>query len=109
MPKFDLYDIPEVEVAPGFFARFVHTDNITIAHWRIEEGALLPEHSHPHEQTANIITGEFELNVDGETYHLKPGMVFFVPGNARHSGQALTNCQIIEVFHPVREDYRDLS
>lgn len=109
MPKYDLLDIPEIEIAPGFFARFVHTGHVTIAHWRIDEGAALPHHSHPHEQTANVIAGEFELTVDGVTHHLKPGMVFSIPGGASHSGRALTNCQLIEVFYPIREDYRDLS
>ncbi|MEJ2487803.1 MAG: cupin domain-containing protein [Anaerolineales bacterium] len=109
MPKYDLYEIPEVEIAPGIFARFIHTENLTIAHFRIVEGSDLPNHSHPHEQTANVITGEFELTVDGEVHHLKPGMVFAIPSGVSHSGRALTNCQIIDVFHPVREDYRDLS
>ncbi len=109
MPKYDLLDIPEIEIVSGFFAKFVHTEHITVVHWRIEKDAVLPEHSHPHEQTANMVTGELELTVDGVTHHLKPGMVFVIPGNAVHTGRALTNCQLIEVFYPIREDYRARS
>ena len=109
MPKYDLLDIPEIEIVPGFHAKLVHTENVTVAHWRIEPDAALPEHSHPHEQTTNVITGEFELTVDGITHHLKPGMVFVIPSEAVHSGRALTGCKLVEVFYPIREDYRDRS
>ena len=29
-----------------------------------------------------------------------------VPPNVTHSGRAVTECRIIDVFHPVRDDYR---
>jgi hypothetical protein len=29
-----------------------------------------------------------------------------VPPNVTHSGHAVTECRIIDVFHPVRDDYR---
>ncbi len=106
MPKYDLLNIPQTELVPGYHVRFVHTDNMTFAYWNIDRDAALPEHSHPHEQVANLIAGEFELTVDGVPHLLKPGMVFVIPGNVRHTGKALTDCQIIDVFYPTREDYR---
>jgi len=50
--------------------------------------------------------GEFELTIDDRTQRLGPGMVAFIPPNAVHSGRAVTRCRIIDVFHPVRDDYR---
>jgi len=55
---------------------------------------------------ANIIEGEFELTIDNETKILKPGDVAVIPSNAVHSGKAITDCRILDVFYPVREDYR---
>ena len=106
MPKISLNDIESKELAPGFHARMVHSENMTLAYWDIEEGSLLPEHSHPHEQVANVIEGTLELVVDGETHTMTPGKVFVIPSNAPHSGKALTACKVIDVFYPVREDYR---
>jgi quercetin dioxygenase-like cupin family protein len=106
MPLHDLLNIPEHEIVPGYHGRFVHAEHVTMAYWQIDRGAALPEHSHPQEQITNLVTGEFELTVEGVAHHLKPGMVFVIPGGVPHAGQALTNCQIIDVFHPVREDYR---
>ena len=94
------------ELLPGFRVKFVHTDHLTIAHWIIEAGAELPEHSHVHEMVVNVIEGRFELNLDGKTHVLEQGNVLVVPSSLPHSGRALTDCRIIDVFYPVREDYR---
>ena len=94
------------EMIPGFTGKFVHSANMTFAHWEIKKGALLPAHSHEHEQVANMISGEFELTVAGERMLLQPGDVAIIPSNAIHSGVAITDCKIIDAFYPVREDYR---
>ena len=106
MPFIRLEDIDEKEIAPGFRLRAVHTENMTFSYWNVRAGASLPGHSHPHEQVANIIEGEFELTIDNETKILKPGDVAVIPSNAVHSGKAITDCRILDVFYPVREDYR---
>ena len=106
MPFLNLHELEEKQIVPGFKAHFVHSQNMTFAYWDIEAGAVLPEHSHPHEQVANMIAGEFELTVNGETKVLRPGSVAIVPSDSVHSGRAITICRIIDVFYPVREDYR---
>jgi quercetin dioxygenase-like cupin family protein len=94
------------EVVPGYRARFVHSDRVTLAYWDIEAGAALPEHAHPHEQLTNVISGKFQLTIAGETHLLEPGLVAEIPPNVLHSGVAQTACRLIDVFCPVREDYR---
>ena len=101
-----LADVQEREIVPGYRARFVHGTNMTLAFWEIDAGAVLPEHSHPHEQASNLLRGEFELTLSGECIQLKPGMVVMIPPDAVHGGRAITACQILDVFQPVREDYR---
>ncbi len=94
------------ELVEGFKARFVHGENMTFAYWDIAKGARLPSHSHVHEQVVNMLEGRFELTVDGETRLLAAGDVVIIPPNAEHAGMAVTQCRILDVFHPVREDYR---
>ncbi len=106
MPVQELTKIQGREPMPGFLGKFVHSEFMTFAHWDIEEGAELPEHSHPHEQVANVISGEIELIIDGESHLLNSGSIAVIPPNALHSGKAITACRIIDVFYPIREDYR---
>jgi quercetin dioxygenase-like cupin family protein len=84
----------------------IHTDAMTLAYVDVDEGADLPEHAHVHEQVLNMLEGRFELTVEGNPHILEAGDVFAIPSNAPHSGRALTKCRILDVFHPVREDFR---
>jgi len=102
----NLADIQEREIVPGYRARFIHTEGMTLAYWHAEAGAALPEHSHPHEQIANVLEGEFELTVAGESRVLVPGQVAVIPGDVPHSGRAITDCRLLDAFQPAREDYR---
>jgi quercetin dioxygenase-like cupin family protein len=72
---------------------------MTFVYWDVPAAVLLPEHSHPHEQVAHTFEGQFEITVNGVTQILGPAP------NAVHSGRALTDCKILDVFSPVREDY----
>jgi quercetin dioxygenase-like cupin family protein len=101
-----LQAIKSREVFPGFHGRFIHSDQMTFAYWEIKKGRSLPEHAHMHEQVANILEGEFELTLDGTPFVLKPGSVLPIPSNVKHKGRALTDCKILDVFYPVREDYK---
>jgi len=106
MPFIALKDIDQKELLPGFSVRFVHAEKMTLAYWSIKAGALLPEHAHPHEQVAaQVMSGEFELTLAGETRIMKAGDVAIIPSNVVHSGRAITNCEMLDVFSPVREDY----
>jgi len=104
-----LDELPELEIADGILMRAVTAENMTVAHVRLAEGALLPEHAHPNEQVVNVIDGELELTVEGRPYSLVPGKVMVLPANVKHSGRAKTECRVIDVFHPVREDFRGNS
>lgn len=79
---------------------------MTFVYWTVEAGHTMPEHSHPHEQAAHVLMGEFELTVAGETKTLKPGIVAFIPPHVKHGGKAVTDCQLLDVFHPEREEYK---
>jgi quercetin dioxygenase-like cupin family protein len=101
-----LSEIKPTEVFPGFHGRFIHTATMTFAFWEITQGSAVPEHNHSHEQVVNVLEGKFELTVDGVTQTLEPGMIVTIASNIRHRGRAITDCRILDVFSPVREDYK---
>jgi len=105
----NLNELPELEIAPGVIGRVVTTGTFTVAHVTIKKGALLPEHAHYHEQAVNVIDGELELIVEGKPYVLKSGKVMVLEPNVPHSGKALTDVKVVDVFHPIREDFRGAS
>lgn len=104
MKKFSKEDAKPFELAPGITANVINSETMTIMHARLKAGATAPEHSHFHEQIVNVIAGEIELTVEGKAHHLKPGDTMLLPPNILHSARAITNCHVLDVFNPVRED-----
>jgi quercetin dioxygenase-like cupin family protein len=106
MPFVELDSIEVKEPFPGIKGRFVHTDNMTMAYWDIDEGALLPEHAHVAEQVVSMVEGKLELTVEGETRVLESGTILVIPSNVPHSARAITKVKVIDTFYPIREEYR---
>ena len=101
-----IHDVEERVLIPGTRVRFVHSDRMTVAYWHFDPGIDLPVHSHPHEQICNVMEGEFELTVDGTPEIMTAGHYRVIPPDAVHSGHSITACKVIDIFTPVREDYR---
>ncbi len=105
MPFIHQESLPSKELFPGYVAKMIHTDSMTLVYWTIAAGAAIPEHSHFHEQATHVLEGKFELVVAGEAQVLEPGIVAIIPSDLKHYGHALTDCLMLDVFSPVRQDY----
>jgi quercetin dioxygenase-like cupin family protein len=69
--------------------------------------ARVATHSHPHEQLGLMLEGELVLEIDGVPHRLRPGDAYTIPGGVPHAAWTEeTGCRIVDVFHPVREEYR---
>ena len=102
----NLSKIEAKEIVPGFHARLIHMDGLTVGHVKATKGSILPEHHHVHEQVTNIIEGSLEMTMNGVTKVCNPGDVIVIPSNLPHSAKAITDCYVIDCFQPVREDYK---
>jgi quercetin dioxygenase-like cupin family protein len=101
-----LNDIPSKELAIGIRGKYVHGSDTTFGYVLIKSGSILPTHYHVHEQITYIVKGELEMTIGGETFTLTEGTVHVIPSNTPHSAVARMDCIVIDVFSPVREDYR---
>jgi len=83
----------------------VHGNQTLLTKVKFEKGAVIPQHSHPHEQTGYLVSGQMDFLVDGEHCPAKPGDSWNIAGDVEHGATALEESVVIEVFSPVREDY----
>ena len=54
----------------------------------------------------HVLSGDFEFTVNGITSIFSKGDTIVIPSNTPHRGKALTNCKIMDVFSPKREEYK---
>jgi quercetin dioxygenase-like cupin family protein len=74
----------------------------------LEAGAIVPLHSHPQEQLGLVLRGEMRLVVEGVEHVLQPMDAYVVPGGIEHSATfGPEGATVLDVFHPVRDDYRE--
>jgi quercetin dioxygenase-like cupin family protein len=107
MPFAKLASIPAKEIFGGAVrGHYVHAERVTLGEVSLQANTTIPLHQHPHEQLTYVIEGRFQFTIGDETTILEPGMVAVIPGNVPHGGTTHTACRVIDLFAPVREDYR---
>jgi quercetin dioxygenase-like cupin family protein len=102
----NLSEITSKEIMPGYHGKMVHVKTMSWVFWDVEKGAEVPQHHHINEQIMHVVAGEFEFTLNGETVVYGAGDIVIIPSNTPHSGKALTPCKLMDVFSPVREEYK---
>lgn len=102
----NLSEISSKELMPGYHAKMIHGASMSWAFWEVDKGAEVPEHHHIHEQIMHVVKGKFIFTLNGKTKTYVAGDVLVIPSNIPHSGKALTKCRLMDIFSPVREEYR---
>jgi quercetin dioxygenase-like cupin family protein len=101
-----LDEIEEREIFPGFKGKFVHSEKMSWVFWDVKKGSVVNEHQHINEQIMHVVKGKFEFVLNGKHNIYTDGDIVVISSNMSHSGKALTNCKLIDVFSPIREEYR---
>ena len=102
----NIKDIPGKDLVNGITGRYVHGQAMTLGYVEIKKGSNLPAHHHVHEQITFILEGQLDMVIGDIPYSLRSGMYHVIPSNVIHSAVAVTDCKLIDVFNPVREEYR---
>ena len=103
---YSLNTLPAQEIIPGFQGKLVHGKEMSLVFWDVTSGSEVPEHHHKNEQIMHVIEGRFEFTLNNQTREYGPGDIVLIPAHVPHSGKALTNCKLMDVFSPVRDEYR---
>ncbi len=57
-------EIEHEAMSPGIARRVVHSDRMTIARIYLEQGSVVPRHSHEHEQVSYVLEGRLKFFFD---------------------------------------------
>jgi quercetin dioxygenase-like cupin family protein len=105
----DLAAGPWLELVPGVRMSPLFGEGAMLNLLEFEPGARVPEHDHTHEQLGLVVDGELVLAIAGTEHRLRAGQAYRIPGGVGHAAwtEEGMRCRVLDVFHPVREDYRD--
>ncbi|AGB33240.1 cupin [Natrinema pellirubrum DSM 15624] len=113
MERVSLTDREPAEAADGVhLALLAGTDSMNVQHFEIEPGAVVEEHSHPHEQTGYICSGELTFLVGGDDRDGRteivcgPGDSYAIPGDQPHAAENRSDEVVrgVDIFSPPRKD-----
>ena len=94
------------EILPGIFLKtLAYGDSTQLCHFKLKKGALIPEHQHPEEQSGYLLSGKLRLFGEAGEKIVNPGSSWSFKGDVRHGAEALSECELVEVFSPVRPQY----
>jgi unsaturated pyranuronate lyase len=101
-------DVRAFELATGVTGRPLFGAGAMLNLIEFEPGTEVPLHSHPHEQLGIVLRGMQALVVDGVPHELRPMEGYVLPGGVEHSAYCGPDgALVLDVFQPVREDYRE--
>lgn len=106
MKLIDMNRLAEEHILPGLKARFVHSENMSVAYWNMSKGADFPLHDHCHEQILNVVSGKIDVSVRGERMSLDPGCLLVLAPGEPHAVHAVADSFVIAVYYPHRLDYK---
>jgi quercetin dioxygenase-like cupin family protein len=96
-----------VEMVPGVMRRTLcESERMMLIEVTLERGAVVPLHTHPHEQIGYLASGRVLFEAGDERRELFAGDSWLVPSNMPHAVTALEPSVAIDVFSPPREEYR---
>ena len=86
--------------------QLIHTETMTLARVTLRKGAHVPMHGHENEQIANVLEGRVRFVVGVEEREVGAGETVPLPAHVPHEVEALEDSLVLDVFSPVREDWR---
>ncbi|HEX9191097.1 MAG TPA: cupin domain-containing protein [Candidatus Deferrimicrobiaceae bacterium] len=100
-------DLHPKTLAQGVTAKIVSGEKLMFSLVTLEPGAVVPTHSHPHEQMGMLVSGTMEFTIAGETRLLTGNGMYLVPGGVPHAAKAGPQGAVaLDAFSPPREEYR---
>ena len=98
--------IEEEQLNPLISRRVIHTERMTVCRIRLKKGAVVPMHSHENEQITMLEEGALRFIFEQGDKILRAGETLAIPPHAPHRVEALEDSLAMDLFSPVREDWR---
>ena len=99
-------DVKMENVGPGLDRQILGYDSdLMLVKVYFKKGSIGYLHEHHHQQVSYVVSGKFEVEIDGKKERLEEGDAFVIPTNVLHGAVCLEDGILIDTFSPLREDF----
>ncbi|MFX1376856.1 MAG: cupin domain-containing protein [Promethearchaeota archaeon] len=84
----------------------LYNDNIMLCHFTLEKDAEIPIHSHKEHQIGYVLKGKLKFLIEDGEFLANEGESYIFDSNEKHGAKILEDSEVIDVFHPARDDYK---
>ena len=104
---FDSEFVERRQLLPGVTARLIWGERVMMGIIDFEPNAIVPWHSHPHEQCGRVLEGSAWFELEGhEKTKLVAGEHYVISGHVPHQVTATSEgCVALDIWSPIREEY----
>ena len=107
MNKISKKDIQAIEALDGIFRRTLsYNNNLMLCHFFLKKGSEVPLHSHEQHQVGYVIKGRLRFYTEKLEFIAQEGDSYIFESNEKHGASILEDSEVIDVFNPMREDYK---
>ncbi len=105
---FDFDAVMKKQLLEGVNLKAVYGERIMMSFVELDAGAVVPQHSHEHEQMGYVISGELDFRIGDEQKICRTGDSYLAPSNVIHGVKVSDDgpAKVLDIFCPPREDYK---
>lgn len=82
-----------------------YSKDMMVCWMELKAGAVIPSHSHAHEQSTTLVSGKCLYAVGGETKEVGAGDCVMIGPDVPHEITVLEDMVAVDTFSPRREDF----
>jgi quercetin dioxygenase-like cupin family protein len=105
MTHYDWNLLTPEQVNPQITRKAIHSGSMTIARLELQKDAVVPSHSHHHEQITMVERGALRFAIGGGEKVVRAGESLVIPPHMPHGVVALEDTVVVDIFSPSREDW----
>jgi quercetin dioxygenase-like cupin family protein len=100
-------DINPIKLIEGVIRKtLIYNDSVMMCYFLLEKNARIPIHNHKEHQIGYVIKGKIKFLTKTGEFIAKAGDSYVFDSHEKHGALIIEKAEVIEVFHPSRDDYR---
>lgn len=98
----DFNSLPTFDSIDGVIGKLTWGEELSLTRYEIKKGTLTKSHRHTYEQITFVLSGFYEMTINGQTELLSAGKMAIVPKGVTHSSHTFSDCIILDVHKAVK-------